>query len=138
MSKPDFHFAKAFIDTHEVRDNQRVEFAHEANAQVGTFMVEVYTKLRETVVSQQFSATPEDDRVLEKTKRRICCSAARDEAADVDVTTVDPGPGPSSSSLRAGGNKQVTRFDTPQAGLKECGRPAAEIKVTFIQTCLLD
>ena len=113
-----------------MRDTQKVEFAHEANAQVGTFVVEVYTKLKETVVSQQFSATPEDDRVLEKTKRRICCSAARDEAADVDVTSVDPGPGPSSSSLRAGGYKQITRFDTPQAGLKESGRPAATIKVT--------
>ena len=134
ISKPDIHFAKAFIDTHEVRDTQRVEFAHEANAQVGIFMVEVFTKLKETLVSQQFSATPEDDRVLEKTKRRICCSAARDEA-DVDVTTVDPGPGPSSSSLRAASNKQVTRFDTPQAGLKESGRPAATIKVSFI--CIL-
>ena len=114
-----------------MRDTQKVEFAHEANTQVGTFVVEVYTKLKETVVSQQFSATPEDDRVLEKTKRRICCSAARDEAADVDVTSIDPGPGPSSSSPKAGGNKQITRFDTPQAGLKECGRPAATIKVTL-------
>lgn len=115
-----------------MRDTQRVEFAHEANAQVGTFVVEVFTKLKETLVSHQFSATPEDDRVLEKTKRRICCSAARDEA-DVDVTSVDPGPGPSSSSLRAGASssKQVTRFDTPQAGLKESGRPAATIKVSF-------
>ena len=116
-----------------MRDTQRVEFAHEANAQVGTFVVEVFTKLKETLVSHQFSATPEDDRVLEKTKRRICCSAARDEA-DVDVTSVDPGPGPSSSSLRAGraaSSKQVTRFDTPQAGLKESGRPAATIKVSF-------
>lgn len=98
-------------------------------------MVEVFTKLKETLVSQQFSATPEDDRVLEKTKRRICCSAARDDA-DVDVTTVDPGPGPSSSSLRAASNKQVTRFDTPQAGLKESGRPGATIKVSFIVTRL--
>ena len=127
ISKPDIHFVKAFIDTHEVRDNQRVEFAHEANTQVGTFVVEVFTKLRETLVSQQFSATPDDDRVLEKTKRRICCSAAREEA-DVDVTSLEPGP---SSSLQSASNKQVKRFDTPQAGLKESGRPAATIKVCF-------
>ena len=29
ISKPDIHFGKAFIDTHEVKDNQRVEFSHE-------------------------------------------------------------------------------------------------------------
>ena len=29
LSKPDINFAKAFIDTHAVQDNQRVEYAHE-------------------------------------------------------------------------------------------------------------
>ena len=29
LSKPNINFAKAFIDTHAVQDNQRVEHAHE-------------------------------------------------------------------------------------------------------------
>ena len=113
-----------------MRDTQRVEFAHEANAQVGSFVVEVFTKLKESLVSHTFSATLEDDRVLEKTKRRICCSSAREEA-DVDVTSVDPGPSSSSPRAGASSSKQVTRFDSPQPGLKESGRPAATIKVAF-------
>ena len=32
LSKPDINFAKAFIDTHAVQDNQRVEYAHEVGA----------------------------------------------------------------------------------------------------------
>ena len=32
LSKPDINFAKAFIDTHAVQDNQRVEHAHEVGA----------------------------------------------------------------------------------------------------------
>ena len=35
ISKPDIHFGKAYIDTHEVKDNQRVEFSH----QVGIFLI---------------------------------------------------------------------------------------------------
>lgn len=35
ISKPDIHFGKAFIDTHEVKDNQRVEYSHE----VGIFFI---------------------------------------------------------------------------------------------------
>ena len=35
ISKPDTHFGKAYIDTHEVKDNQRVEFSH----QVGIFLI---------------------------------------------------------------------------------------------------
>ena len=119
ISKPDINFAKAFIDTHEVRDNQRVEFAHQANAHVGTFVVQVFTKLRETVVSEQFSAVPEDDRVLEKTKRRVCCSVSNNEDDDVDVTSVGPS------------NKQIRKFSTPQAGLVESGLPVATIEVTL-------
>ena len=57
----------------------------QANARVGTFHVSVFTKLKETLVSQQFSAVPEGDRVLEKTKRRVCCSVAADSDT-VDVT----------------------------------------------------
>ena len=117
ISKPDVNFAKAFIDTHEVRDNQRVEYAHEANAHVGTFVVQIFTKLRETVVSEQFSAVPEDDRVLEKTKRRVCCSVSNNDE-EVDVTSVQAH------------NKQVRKFSTPQAGLAESGLPAATINVS--------
>ena len=29
ISKPDVHFGKAYIETHEVKDNQRVEFSHQ-------------------------------------------------------------------------------------------------------------
>ena len=29
ISKPDIHFGKAYIDTHQVKDEQRVEFSHE-------------------------------------------------------------------------------------------------------------
>ena len=100
-----------------MRDNQRVEFAHQANAHVGTFVVQVFTKLRKTVVSEQFSAVPEDDRVLEKTKRRVCCSVSNNEDDDVDVTSVGPS------------NKQIRKFSTPQAGLVESGLPVATIEV---------
>ena len=116
ISKPDINFAKAFIDTHEVKDNQRVECASEANSHVGTFVVKVFTKLRETLVSEQYSALPEDDRVLEKTKRRICCSVNSEDNIDV------VGNGNQT-------NRQVKRFEEPQAGLKECGLPAATIQV---------
>jgi hypothetical protein len=63
---------------------------------------------------EQFSAVPEDDRVHEKTKRRICCALPADsEAAS------------SSSSSRV-----VTKFESPQSGLAERGLPAATIEVT--------
>ena len=88
MKAPHIHWAKAHIDTHPVEDQQRVEFAHQANAFVGTFVVkvftflcfclhsftfalQVFTKLRETKVVEQFTAVPEDGQVFEKTKRRI-------------------------------------------------------------------
>ena len=93
-----------------------MEHAHEANAHVGTFVVQIFTKLRETVVSEQFSAVPEDDRVLEKTKRRVCCSVSKEED-EVDVTSIT-------------NNKQVRKYSTPQAGLVECGLPAATIEAT--------
>lgn len=84
-----------------------------ANPDVGTFVVKVFTRLRETLVSEQHSSVPEDDRVLEKTKRRVCCSVGSDE---VNVTEMD-------------NNKSVTRFASPQAGLAEAGLPAATIEV---------
>ena len=31
LSKPGIHFGKAYIDTHEVKDNQRVEFSHQVS-----------------------------------------------------------------------------------------------------------
>ena len=82
-------------------------------------MVKVFTKLRETLVSEQYNAIPEDDRVLEKTKRRICCSVSTDD--NVDITSITN----SNNS-----NRQVKRFSTPQAGLAECGLPAATIEVS--------
>ena len=36
LSKPDINFAKAFIDTHAVQDNQRVEHAHEVGGDMQT------------------------------------------------------------------------------------------------------
>jgi len=115
IKNPELHWAKAHIDTHTVKDDQRVEYAHEANAYVGTFVVKVFTKLRETLVSEQFSAVPEDDRVFEKTKRRICCAVPTDSES-----------GPNESP-----NKQVKKFDKPQSGLMESGLPAASIEVSY-------
>jgi len=111
VKAPNKHWAKAHIDTHPVQDGQRVEFAHQANAFVGTFVVKVYTKLRESRVVEQFSAVPEDDRVLERTKRRICCAAPPEEAG-----------GPA---------KVVRKFDTPESGLVETGLPVASIEVSY-------
>ena len=79
-------------------------------------MVKVFTRLRETVVSEQHSFIPEDDRVLEKTKRRVCCSVGSDE---LNITEPDS-------------TKTVRRFDSPQAGLAEYGLPAATIQVIII------
>jgi len=115
IKNPELHWAKAHIDTHTVQDNQRVEYAHEANAYVGTFVVKVFTKLRETLVSEQFSAVPEDDKVFEKTKRRICCAVPTDSESA-------PGESP---------NKQVKKYDKPQSGLAESGLPAASIEVSY-------
>ena len=122
ISKPDTHFAKAYIDTHEVKDDQRVECASEANSYVGSFVVKVFTKLKETLVSQQYSAVPEDDKVLEKTKRRICCSVSNTNDDNIDVVGTSTG----SSS-----NKQVRTFEEPQAGLVESGAPAAVIQISY-------
>ena len=77
--------------------------------------MKVFTKLRETLVNEQFSAVPEDDRVFEKTKRRICCAVPSDSDADI----------------RDQSNKQVKRYETPQAGLVESGLPAATIEVSY-------
>lgn len=115
IKNPELHWAKAHIDTHTVKDDQRVEHVHEANAYVGTFVVKVFTKLRETLVSEQFSAVPEDDRVFEKTKRRICCAVPTDSESA-------PGESP---------NKQVKKYDKPQSGLAESGLPAASIEVSY-------
>ena len=45
QSKPDTHWAKANISSQPVRDQQRVEFAHQANPDIGTFVVRVWTRL---------------------------------------------------------------------------------------------
>ena len=79
-------------------------------------MVKVFTRLRETLVSEQHSSVPEDDRVLEKTKRRVCCSVGSDE---INVTETD-------------NNKTVLRFASPQAGLAEAGLPSATIEVNIL------
>ena len=63
--------------------------------------------------SEQFSSVPEDDRVLEKTKRRVCCSVGSEE---INVTEPDS-------------HKMVRRFDSPQAGLAESGLPSATVEV---------
>ena len=78
-------------------------------------MVKVFTKLRETLVSEQFSAVPEDDRVFEKTKRRICCAVPADS---------EDAPGESP-------NKKVKKYEKPQSGLAESGLPAASIEVSY-------
>ena len=119
IKNPELHWAKAHIDTHTVRDEQRVEFAQEANRHVGTFVVKVFTKLQETMVSQQFSAVPEDDRVFEKTKRRICCAVPND--SESSHTQED------SQSQ----NKKIKTYETPQAGLVERGAAAASIEVSY-------
>ena len=64
-------------------------------------------------MSEQYTSVPEDDRVLEKTKRRVCCSVSSEE---INVTEPDS-------------NKMVRRFDSPQAGLAESGLPSATIEV---------
>lgn len=115
MKAPHIHWAKAHIDTHPVEDQQRVEFAHQANAFVGTFVVKVFTKLRETKVVEQFTAVPEDGQVFEKTKRRICCALPQD------------GEGAGSGS----GGKVVRRFDNPESGLVETGLPVVTLEVSY-------
>ena len=132
MKAPHIHWAKAHIDTHPVEDQQRVEFAHQANAFVGTFVVkvftflcfclcpltfvlQVFTKLRETKVVEQFTAVPEDGQVFEKTKRRICCALPQD------------GEGAGSGS----GGKVVRRFDNPESGLVETGLPVVTLEVSY-------
>ena len=132
MKAPHIHWAKAHIDTHPVEDQQRVEFAHQANAFVGTFVVKVYTflcfclhsftfalqvftKLRETKVVEQFTAVPEDGQVFEKTKRRICCALPQDAE----------GAGSGSAG------KVVRRFDNPESGLVETGLPVVTLEVSY-------
>ena len=132
MKAPHIHWAKAHIDTHPVEDQQRVEFAHQANAFVGTFVVkvftflcfclhsftfalQVFTKLRETKVVEQFTAVPEDGQVFEKTKRRICCALPQDAE------------GGGSGS----GGKVVRRFDNPESGLVETGLPVVTLEVSY-------
>ena len=115
LKAPHIHWAKAHIDTHPVEDQQRVEFAHQANAFVGTFVVKVFTKLRETKVVEQFTAVPEDGQVFEKTKRRICCALPPDaEGGDAGSTA-----------------KVVRRFETPESGLVESGLPVASLEVSY-------
>lgn len=117
IKEPAIHWAKAYIDTHPVGDQQRVEHAHEANAHVGTFVVKVFTKLKETLVTEQFSTVPEDDRVFEKTKRRICCAV--------------PPPDKDDSEYAKNGNKTVKTYEQPTAGLAETGAPAAVLEVSY-------
>ena len=115
LKAPHIHWAKAHIDTHPVEDQQRVEFAHQANAFVGTFVVKVFTKLRETKVVEQFTAVPEDGQVFEKTKRRICCALPPDaEGGDAGSTA-----------------KVVRKFETPESGLVETGLPVASLEVSY-------
>ena len=96
-------------------DQQRVEFAHQANAFVGTFVVKVFTKLRETKVVEQFTAVPEDGQVFEKTKRRICCALP-----------------PDAEGGEAGNAAKVVRkFETPESGLVETGLPVASLEVSY-------
>ena len=116
LKAPHIHWAKAHIDTHPVEDQQRVEFAHQANAFVGTFVVKVFTKLRETKVLEQFTAVPEDGQVFEKTKRRICCALPPDaEGGDAGGST----------------GKVVRKFSTPESGLVETGLPVASLEVSY-------
>ena len=92
-----------------------MEFAHQANAFVGTFVVKVFTKLRETKVVEQFTAVPEDGQVFEKTKRRICCALPPDaEGGDAGSTA-----------------KVVRKFETPESGLVETGLPVASLEVSY-------
>ena len=115
LKAPHIHWAKAHIDTHPVDDQQRVEFAHQANAFVGTFVVKVFTKLRETKVVEQFTAVPEDGQVFEKTKRRICCALPPDAEG-----------GEAGSAA-----KVVRKFETPENGLVETGLPVASLEVSY-------
>ena len=115
LKAPHIHWAKAHIDTHPVDDQQRVEFAHQANAFVGTFVVKVFTKLRETKVVEQFTAVPEDGQVFEKTKRRICCALPPDAE------------GGEAGSVA----KVVRKFETPENGLVETGLPVASLEVSY-------
>ena len=76
----------------------------------------MFTKLRETRVVEQFTAVPEDDRVFEKTKRRICC------AVPADAET-------SSSSSASPAKRTVTKFEKPESGFMESGLPVATLEV---------
>ena len=78
--------------------------------------MQVFTKLRETKVVEQFTAVPEDGQVFEKTKRRICCALPQH------------GEGAASGS---GGGKVVRRFDNPESGLVETGLPVVTLEVSY-------
>ena len=77
--------------------------------------MQVFTKLRETKVVEQFTAVPEDGQVFEKTKRRICCALPQDAEA--------------AGSGSAG--KVVRRFDNPESGLVETGLPVVTLEVSY-------
>ena len=57
---------------------------------------------------------PEDDRVFEKTKRRICC------AVPADAET---------SSSASPAKRTVTKFEKPESGFMESGLPVATLEV---------
>ena len=112
IKSPEVHWAKCHIETRAVKDEQTVEDAGEANPFIGTFVVKVFTKLKESTVTEEFRAVPEDDRVHEKTKRRICCAADAVESEKGDT-------------------KQYQRYQDGVPGLKQVGSAQGVISVSY-------
>ena len=108
LSNPDVHWAKTHIKTTQtVEDSQTVEYTTDANPLLGKFKIEVWTRLRETNVIEEFKAMPDDDRSHERRKQRICIADSEE------------------------GGIEAKRFDRPVGGLIGQGPPQVVLNVSY-------
>ena len=108
LSNPDVHWAKTHITTtNTVEDEQCMENIQDANQSLGMFKIEIWTKLKDSKVVEEYKAIPEDNRCHEKRKQKICI-ASSDE-----------------------GGVETTTFEKEVGGLKGYGPPQAVINVCY-------
>jgi hypothetical protein len=108
LTNPDVHWAKTHIKTTQtVEDVQTVENTTDANPLLGKFKIEIWTRLRETNVIEEFKAMPEDDRSHEKRKQRICIADSEE------------------------GGVEARMFDRPVGGLVGHGPPQVVLNVCY-------
>ena len=108
LSNPDVHWAKTHITTtNTVEDEQCMENIEDANQSLGMFKIEIWTKLKDSKVAEEYKAIPEDNRCHEKRKQKICI-ASSDE-----------------------GGVETTTFEKEVGGLKGDGPPQAVINVCY-------